>query len=145
MGDTEAVEERLARPGFKSHLCIRPRDLPWGGEDHVRFHLTVCAGEKGGKCVEGLQDAERTLIIMAVGVIPVLERWFGTSAALEQVGSPPQGRATLPYDGAFLGCESSAQSHQFTSHPTPLSSSAAELWANYRSEIITRGSRFHTV
>lgn len=67
MGDTEAVEERLAHPGFKSHLCIRPRDLPQGGEDHVRFHLTACAGDKGGKRMEGLQDAEHTLIIRPWG------------------------------------------------------------------------------
>lgn len=67
--------------------------------------------------MEELQDAEHTLIIMAMGVIPVLERWFGTSAALEQVGSPPQGRAPPPYDGACLGCESSAQSHRFILTP----------------------------
>lgn len=53
MGGTKAVEERLARPGFRSHLCSRPRVLPPGGEDHVRFHLAACAGDGGGECVEG--------------------------------------------------------------------------------------------
>ena len=58
-----------------------------------------------------------TLIVMAMGVIPVLGRWFGTAASLEQEGSPLQGSAPPPCNGAFLEHESSAQSHQFTLTP----------------------------
>ena len=116
VGGTEAVEERLACPGFRSHLRSRPHVLPPGGEDHVRFPLAACAGD-GGQCVEGPPDARHTLIVMAVGVTLVLERRFGASAALEQEGSPPRGSAPPPCNGAFLGCESSAQPHRFTLTP----------------------------
>lgn len=66
MGGTEAVEERLARPGFRSRLCSRPCVLLPGSEDHVRFHLAACAGA-GGQCVEGLPDAGHTLIVWLWG------------------------------------------------------------------------------